>query len=519
MHAFKVNDEIKTKEVLLRFLFRFQALINRMENHSHEHSGDVIPIHPNSFRWNEHYYPYVIKSTLSPKVQEFLQLDNEAIVKRYCQLHTQTDSAQLIKLLQSSAKYFHWSGGDLFHVTDRWDKEQKEKMILVEVNSCPTGQKSMPSPDQSGYHDMMRRMFKPLLSSVKTQGALAVLYDSNIMETRGYAAALADVMNEKVFFVKFDYRDKPSPNIKFIDKELFVRDQTDQWYLVRAAFRFVTKKPWNRIPIDSRTLIVNPIIACLAGGRNKLLAGHAYHLFNVKYAKYDIEIRVPETIINVEKQNIPKCIKKLGGMGVIKLPYLNSGQGIYTVVNDAELTRFMNKIPASSYQSYIVQSLVGHQAWDTFKTHRYSHILTTGAQGREGFVKDLRMQICSTENGFRPASIYCRRAREPLAPDLTTIVDSWQMLGTNLSVKLDSSNSGFSPAEWTTETERLIILGENEDSGLSIDNLVDAYIQTVLGTLAIDQLAEQLVDENGKFNLRLFESLDSDDGLIHEVLL
>ncbi len=41
------------------------------------------------------------------------------------------------------------------------------------------------------------------------------------------------------------------------------------WEVVRAAIRYVTQKPWNRIPPITRTLIYNPVLACLAGGRNK----------------------------------------------------------------------------------------------------------------------------------------------------------------------------------------------------------------------------------------------------------
>ena len=41
------------------------------------------------------------------------------------------------------------------------------------------------------------------------------------------------------------------------------------WERVRAVIRYVTQKPWNRIPPITRTLIYNPVLACLAGGRNK----------------------------------------------------------------------------------------------------------------------------------------------------------------------------------------------------------------------------------------------------------
>ena len=41
------------------------------------------------------------------------------------------------------------------------------------------------------------------------------------------------------------------------------------WTPIRAALRYVTHKPWNRIPALTRTFMYNPVLACLAGGRNK----------------------------------------------------------------------------------------------------------------------------------------------------------------------------------------------------------------------------------------------------------
>ena len=43
----------------------------------------------------------------------------------------------------------------------------------------------------------------------------------------------------------------------------------DVWSPVRAALRYVTQKPWNRIPALTKTFMYNPVLACLAGGRNK----------------------------------------------------------------------------------------------------------------------------------------------------------------------------------------------------------------------------------------------------------
>lgn len=50
------------------------------------------------------------------------------------------------------------------------------------------------------------------------------------------------------------------------------------WHPIRACFRYVTNAPWKRIPVRTKTLVMNKIVACLAGGRNKMMA-HRYPIF------------------------------------------------------------------------------------------------------------------------------------------------------------------------------------------------------------------------------------------------
>ena len=44
------------------------------------------------------------------------------------------------------------------------------------------------------------------------------------------------------------------------------------WHPIRACFRYVTNAPWKRVPVRTKTLVMNKIVACLAGGRNKMMA-------------------------------------------------------------------------------------------------------------------------------------------------------------------------------------------------------------------------------------------------------
>lgn len=85
------------------------------------------------------------------------------------------------------------------------------------------------------------------------------------------------------------------------------------------------------------------------------------------------------------------------------------------------------------------------------------------------------------------------------------------MLGTNLS--LQSQNG-----TWTTDATRLVLMDRHDFSqlGLSIDDLIDAYIQTVLAVIGIDRMAKKLL-VNGEFDYKLFKRLNPDNTLIDEI--
>lgn len=87
----------------------------------------------------------------------------------------------------------------------------------------------------------------------------------------------------------------------------------------------MTQKPWNRFPIESKTIVLNSIVACLAGGRNKAMAARAYEFFNAELDGSGLAVRIPETIRNVVKAEIPMWIDSMGGHAVLKVPYSNAG--------------------------------------------------------------------------------------------------------------------------------------------------------------------------------------------------
>lgn len=426
-------------------------------------------------------------------------------------------------------------------------------MIVIETNSCPSGQKSMPlvqdTDEYGGYRIVMEHTFRCLLEKTDSSlGGLAVVFDKNTMEATGYAAVMADLMKEPVFLVDFHINDKDPP-VKWVDNLMYVRVNGDgEWRPIRACFRYVTQKPWNRFPLHSRTLVLNSIISCLAGGRNKMMADIAYDFFNSELLsdQCGLQIRVPDTRRNVEKYEIPLLVASMGGHAVIKDPYSNAGQGVYTITNQDELDAFM-AIP-NHYDKFIVQSLVGNASWSsTSRQGKFYHVGTIPNRRNQTFVSDLRMMVAGNPSGkgFQPVAIYARRARKPLLKYLSddTSITSWEMLGTNLSVKLDTDTD--EAPKFTTESQRLLLMDRKDFNtlGLGIDDLIDAYVQTVLSVIAIDRMCQKLMPEvkverpicesgegcdgDGKkevvvkrqFDMDLFRALNPDDALIQEITL
>lgn len=472
------------------------------------------------FERDIHFYTKVINAHIHPLVSYFLEMSNSRILNRFCHLYPSVDKDVLEKIMSFEPKYFRWSGSDLFYVTKEKGGRQ---MVIIETNSCPSGQKSMPllsdREDQNGYRTLMAKTFKPVILRMKDnlpQGGLAVLYDKNVMEASGYASALADVMSEPVHLVEW-YDGDNDPGVRWTnDGILEVKTVEGNWIPIRAAWRYVTQKPWNRIPISkTKTLVLNPIIACLAGGRNKATASKAYDFFNAELEKANISIRTPETIRDVGKNEIPLWVKSFGGHAVVKIPYSNAGQGVYTITSRQELDDFMNG-PESEYDQYIVQSLIGNYQWSSKTRHgQLFHVGTVPDASGNIYVCDLRMMIHYDYKvqGFRPLAIYGRRAAKPLTNSLQPGQNSWDMLGTNLSIKKEKNS-------WDTETSRLILMDRREFNrlGIGVDDLIDGFIQTLLATVAIDKLASKLMNgvEN-EFNLQLFKSLNKDQSFIDEI--
>ncbi len=483
--------------------------------HAPGHGGEprYERITPASFEAERHFYPRVLNAQLHSLVRFFLNLDNARIINRYCHLNPRVHPEVLGAILETEPRYFRWSGADLLHVTTEAGRRQ---MVVVETNSCPSGQKSMPTYDehdeQYGYRSNLERAFMPLLRGRRLPvGELAVIYDKNPMEASGYAAAMADLFDESVHLVEFPDGHGDDARVRFRNGVLEIRDAGNAWVPIRCAFRYVTQRPWNRIPVQTKTAILNPIISCLAGGRNKMVAAKAYDFYNGTLMGTGLAIRTPDTTWDVSKREIPLWVQRLGGHAVIKVPYSNAGQGVFTITTPAELEAFMDL--DHPYDQFIVQSLIGNAQWSSHtRAGTLYHVGTVPNKKGRIYVADLRVMISAGPGGFRPLVIYSRRARQPLMPKLGEF-SSWEMLGTNLSIKREGGG-------WDSDTGRLLLMDRKDFNsiGVGIDELIEAYIQTVLATVAIDQMAQRLLNKKGLLRTKLFRSLNDDDALIDEIM-
>ena len=122
------------------------------------------------------------------------------------------------------------------------------------------------------------------------------------------------------------------------------------------------------------------------------------------------------------------------------------------------------------------------------------------------------MMIGVAPEGAYPVAIYARRARKPMTAMLDDTVSSWDMLGTNLSVKKEDGS-------WGSQAERLMLMDSRDFNrlGIGLDDLIEGYLQTVLSVIAIDNMAQQLTTQKGTFRRRLFASLNPDPAFVNDI--
>lgn len=434
---------------------------------------------------NKYYYPKAVKFQRHPLVDKFFNMSVDEYITIYRQRYPQSNPIVLKKLLSLQTRYSLYAGGDLFPV---YVNKQK-RMMLLETNSAPAGHKSVPigADLYGGYIKIIRDTFLPFIQHLDPKlGQIAVIYDTNEMECVAYAHIINKLTAERVYIYEYKSTDNALININNL---LYLRDQETQTFVpLRAIFKFVTVDPWDAMPVKTKTLIFNPIEFCIAGGRNKKIALTAYQVLNDLLKPYHLEIFIPETKICSNYQTIIDLAKLYYYKLVIKIPYGNRGRGVYTISNQKEFDRFLSETVDKDSSDYIVQTLVGPKHLST-KPNLY-HRGTEIDQNGQSYIFDVRMICATTKQGIRPVTFYCRRAKYSYVDDdRKNQVQTWDLLGTNLSYQDSNGN-------WTTDHTRLLTFSveEFDQLNLTLIDLVEAYVQTVLAMVAIDYMTRYIFD-------------------------
>jgi hypothetical protein len=417
-----------------------------------------------------HHYPAALSTRLAEDAARVLSASGEALAERFVARHRPRSADRVRAAFADPIASFRWAGVDLVRVREGGETAWS----VIETNSSPSGQKSV--PPRGGYEALVRHAFLPLLDGAP-DGVLAVLWDKNPLEVGGYAAATANVTGEAVYAAPWFDGDRLAPVRTRGDRIEVHAD--DGWKPVRAAIRYVTQRPWRRIPRRCATRLLNPIDACLAGGRNKAEAERAYAACDVALAGTGLRITRPRTAV-VDASEVMETVRGFGGLAAVKVPYANAGQGVYTIDGDAELRSLAGM--AVPYERMVVQELICPPGW---RDHGPQVVGTRpDAHGRSWFA-DLRVMLCGGPGGLRPAAAYARRARRPLGPRSSG--RSADMLVTNLSIR-------HPDGRWDTDTSRLIVLDDAGLAALGIDggDLVDAVVLSAIAVRAIDARAEAL---------------------------
>ena len=133
---------------------------------------EIETFQPGDFEPTRHFYPRVLNAQLHPLVRHFLKLGPARVAERYAHLHPSTSRQAIQDLLSKPAKHFRWGGADLFLATNESGVRQ---VVVIETNSCPSGQKSMPLIDDAdemgSYNRLLTRTVLPRLSKNKRKSS------------------------------------------------------------------------------------------------------------------------------------------------------------------------------------------------------------------------------------------------------------------------------------------------------------------------------------------------------------
>ena len=326
-------------------------------------------VRPGEFEPENHFYPRVLNAQIHPLVRFFLGMDNARIAARYSHLHPLVKQEAVLAALTHRTSHFRWGGADLFHAADA---EGVRRMYVIETNSCPSGQKSIPRLDemeeQGSYRRLLSQTFVPMLKrtwACLRVSVLAVLYDKNFMEVSGYASVIADLTGEDVWLVPCFVDDDP-PWMR-VNEQADHRDPDARGRVARGA---------GGVPLrDPEAMVADPAGHSDDGvqpgrgvsrraGETRCSPRRPTIFTTLSSTEHGLRIESPETIWDVSLREIPIWVERMGGCAVVKNPYSNAGQGVWTITSSKRSSTSLME-SEQHYDQFIVQQLIGNVGWSS----------------------------------------------------------------------------------------------------------------------------------------------------------
>lgn len=135
------------------------------------------------------------------------------------------------------------------------------------------------------------------------------------------------------------------------------------------------------------------------------------------------------------------------------------------------------------------------------------------------YAYSFRVLACNSPSGFKMITICCARAPAPfakhgetaeIAPGLLnkiTTVHEDDVYITNIGTKVDGEMRSFYLDD-----------AGMKGMGVTMDDVIDGFMQTVYSIHALDNMCKKLTMENGELNLQLLQELNPDPQLLAEVV-
>ena len=131
-----------------------------------------IWVQPGSYQAEKPLLPTRPQRAVAPTGASLSVLGNTRIAQRYCHLHPEANPKVVHEVLSQPTRYLRWAGADLIHATT---PDGVRRNVVIEVNSSPSGQKSMPLRNEEDERGGLLEILTSLLDIVQTGDDVAVL--------------------------------------------------------------------------------------------------------------------------------------------------------------------------------------------------------------------------------------------------------------------------------------------------------------------------------------------------------